>query len=298
MAKIIYASNGAKISESLSNALSIESIKAEVNSFADGELRVQLPYSLYKQDVIIVQSTCKPVNDNLMELLLIIDAAKRAGSTRIIAVIPYFGYSRQDKTSYQCGPISGRVVATMLEAAGVEHIITLDLHSKQIEGFFNISIQNINTNILLASMLRNLTDIQNTLLVSPDIGGIARTKELATLIDADIAIMNKNRDIYNQCKMQNIIGDVDGKKCIIVDDILDTGHTLCKAAELLISEKAASVQAFITHSVLSNNAAEKLQNSAIERITTTTSIPQTKLPDKFFIIDIAPLISDALKKVI
>ena len=295
MTRIVAGSSCKEIAQSLGKALSLECLEAQVERFADEELRIQIPCSLHKQDVVIVQSTSRPANDRLMELLLIIDAAKRAGSNRIIALIPYFGYSRQDRPSYQWGPISARLVTTMLEAAGIDHVITLDLHSKQLEGFFKVGVQNIDPAPLFASMLNDEQDIA---VVSPDIGGLSRAKNLAELIDAEIVITNKTRKSHNECYMDNVIGEVSGKNCVIVDDIVDTGNTLCKAAELLISEGAASIQVFITHGVLSGNAIENLQNSAIEKITITGSIPQPELPSKFFIADAIPLLEKALQRVL
>ena len=296
MTSIIVGTSVKHLFPFLSKNLPLEYVKTQVGGFADGELRIQISDSLYKKNVIIAQSTCKPANDHLMELLLTIDAARRVGSNNIIALIPYFGYSRQDKLSYKWGPISARLVANLLEAAGVNHVITVDFHSKQLEGFFKVGVQNIDATPLFASMLKNRKEI---MIISPDVGGLNRAKNLAlhTNNENNVAIINKSRHTYNDCQVYNIIGDVEWKECIIVDDIVDTGNTLCKAAELLITEGAKSVIVFITHGVFSGNAIEKIQKSPIKKVVVTNTIPQDGLPDKFFVADISPLLKEALDKV-
>ncbi len=292
MTKIIGGSSCLKMANDLSVNLNIEYVAATIARFSDQELRVQLPSQLYEKNVIIVQSTCNPANDHIIELLLLIDAVRRAGSRRVIAAIPYFGYSRQDRPSYEWGPISARLIATMLEAAGVDHVITLDLHSKQVEGFFKVGVQNIDPTLLLASYLK---DIQDIVVVSPDIGGLIRARKLADILSADLAIINKIRNNHNSCEMNTIIGDVSGRNCVIIDDIIDTGGTICKAASLLKQHGASSIRVVATHAVFSSDAKQKLIESPVDSILTTNSIPQDLSHHKFEVIDVAPIIAETIK---
>ena len=295
MTKIIAGNSCKILAQRLSHTLGFECLDANIQRFADQELRIQLDAHLYQTDVIIVQSTCQPANDHLMALLLLVDAAKRAGAQRIIAVIPYFGYSRQDRPSYQGGPISARLVATLLESAGVDHMITLDLHSKQAEGFFNIGVQNIDPNPLFASVIDQDRPL---VVVSPDIGGLFRARGLANLLNSGIAIINKSRSEPNTCQMDGLIGNVVDKHCIIVDDIADTGGTLCQAAVLLKDQGALSVEVMVTHPVLSGKAIAKMQAAPILKIMTTASIRQKNLPKLFSLVDIIPLLAAAVHRVI
>jgi ribose-phosphate pyrophosphokinase len=230
-----------------------------------------------------------------MELLLLVDAAKHAGAYRIIAVVPYFGYSRQDRPSYNYGPISARLVATLLEAAGIDRIITVDLHSKQLEGFFKIGVQNLAATDLFTPFFK---DMKNSIVVSPDVGGLIRSRQLAESLDTNLAVINKRRDKQNVCYMSEVIGEVAGKHCVLIDDIVDTASTLCQAAELLIKKGALSVEACVTHPVLSADAVERIEASAIKRIFVTNSIPTATLPAKFYVIQIEELLKDAIAKLI
>ncbi len=295
MTKIIAGSNSRQLTHRLSKDLDIAQVEALIERFEDEELRVQLADGIYEEDVIIVQSTSKPANDHLMELLLLVDAAKRSGARRIIALVPYFGYSRQDRPSYNFGPISARLVATLIEAAGVDHLITVDLHSQQAEGFFKIGVQNIETMTLFADLLK---DQPNLMIVSPDIGGMIRARKLSGMLGVDLAVINKIRKSHNTCQMGEIIGDVTGKHCVLIDDIVDTGGTLCKAAQLLMKSGALSVEAIATHAVLSGQAVANLEQSEIKKITVTGSIEQANLPGKFVVVDIAVLLGKILKKMI
>lgn len=295
MARILAGSSCKSLGLRLSQSLALEYIDTHIDRFADAELRIQITKSLLGQAAIILQSTSTPANDHLMELLLLVDAAKHAGAQRIITVVPYFGYSRQDRPAYEGGPISARLVANLFEAAGVDYLITCDLHSEQSEGFFNIRTQNIDVCPLFASYLR---EKKNIVIVSPDIGGARRAKRLAHLLNADIAILNKVRKSPNVCEMQGLIGNVSGKKCILIDDVVDTGGTLCQAVEALQKAGSPSIEAFITHSVLSKDAIKNIQNSALNKVVTTETIMHTHLPDKFVILDIIPLIKKSLEKVI
>lgn len=291
MTKIISGNSSKKLARDLSEYLGMEYLDAQIERFADQELRVQLAKHIHRDDAIIVQSTCRPANDHLMELLLLVDAAKRAGANKVTALIPYFGYSRQDRVSYEWGPVSARLVATLLEASGVDHIITLDLHSHETEGFFKIGVQNIDPTPLFVAAINKPS---NLVVVSPDVGGFIRAKRLSESLDADLATINKSRSKHNKCQMDSVIGDVAGKNCLIVDDIADTGETLCKAATLLKENGAANIDAIVTHPVLSGDAAGKLDKAPLGKIITTNSIPQNSLPPKFIIIDIIPVIARAI----
>ncbi len=295
MTKIIAGSASLQLAKRLNQALGLSRVEARIESYLDEELRVQLADGVCGEDVIIVQSTSKPANDHLMELLLLIDAAKRSGARQVIACVPYFGYSRQDRPSYANGPISARLVATMLEAAGVDHLITLDLHSQQAEGFFKIGVQNIETGALFADLLKNRP---NLMIVSPDIGGMIRARKLSGLLQVDLGVINKIRKSHNTCQMGEIIGEVAGFHCVLVDDIIDTGGTLCQAAELLMQNGALSVEVVVTHAVLSGQAVAKIAQSAITKITVTGTIEQANLPDKFTVVDIVPLLGQSLQKLV
>ncbi|NDA90894.1 MAG: ribose-phosphate diphosphokinase, partial [Alphaproteobacteria bacterium] len=225
--QIISGSSNKLLAKKIAENTGYKLLNTEIRNFGDGELRVEVQDKI-EEDVIIVQSTSSPVNDHLMELLLLIDTAKRAGARNIIGVIPYFGYSRQDRSTYQHGPISASLVVKLLEGAGITKIITLDLHSKQLEGVFNVPIFNFDPASIFFPFYKNSQEI---VVVSPDIGGIARARNFCSLFGKDLAVINKYRDTNNECFMSKIIGNVKNKKCIIIDDIVDSGNTLCKAAQ-------------------------------------------------------------------
>ncbi len=289
--KIISGLSNPDLAARIANELSIELLSTKIDNFHDGELRVQVDGQIGK-DIIIVQSTNTPVNDHLMELLLLADTAKRAGAQNITAVIPYFGYSRQDRCTYKNGPISSSLVIKMIEAAGINHVITLDLHSAQLEGMFNVPITNLSTESIFFSAGENR---QNTIIVSPDIGGIPRARNYCSLFGMDLAIVNKTRDINNSCLMSEIIGNVENKNCIIVDDIVDGASTLCMATELLINKGAKSVEAIITHAVLSGDAIKKIEKSKVNKVYVTDSIYHKKLSNKFTTFPIHELIGVVIK---
>jgi len=291
--KIISGRSHVQLAKRLAINLGAPYVHTQIETFNDLELRIQILEPLYEQDVVIVQSTSKPANDYLMELLLLVDTAKRAGAKRIIAVVPYFGYGRQDRPSYDYGPISARLVATLLEAAGVDHLITLDFHSKQLLGFFKIGVQNVEPLPLFTPHVKDLTQ---SIIISPDIGGLIRARKFSETFNINLAIINKSRDASRTCHMSEIIGNVCGKHCILIDDIVDTAGTLCQAAELLMQQGAVSVEAFITHGVLSGEAIERIQRSAIRNIFITDSIVNGTLPDKFKVVSVVNVLSDALRR--
>lgn len=247
---------------------------AKVGCFSDGEISVEIMDNVRGADVFIIQSTCAPCNNNLMELIVMIDALRRASAGRITSVIPYFGYARQDRRVRSARvPITAKVVADFLSNVGVDRVLTVDLHAEQIQGFFDVPVDNVfGTPILLEHMKR--TDFENPVVVSPDIGGVVRARATAKLFnDIDLAIIDKRRPKANISKVMNLIGDVDGRDCIIVDDMIDTGGTLCKAAEALKEYGAKNVYAYATHAVFSGNAYENLKDSQLHKVIITDSIP-------------------------
>ncbi len=293
--KILGGLSHRKFAIELASNLNCQYAESHITTFDDSETRVQIIENLQESDVVIVQSTCKPVNNRLMELLLLIDTAKRSGAKRIIVVMPYFGYSRQDRRSYNFAPISARLVASLLEVSGADRVITVDLHSRQSEGFFKIPIQNLDPISLFKPIIERYN---NSVIISPDIGGFVRVRNINDIFDKDIAVINKSRKIDNQCHMSEVIGNVLNKHCLLIDDIVDSGRTLCQAASLLIDRGALSVNAFITHPVLSNMSKENIQNSNINNIYITNTIETGNLPSKFCVISVLPIIAEALKKFI
>lgn len=272
--KIFSGNATPELAEKIANRLYIASGEAKVGSFSDGEISVEITENVRGADVFIVQSTCAPTNDNLMELIVMIDALRRASAGRITAVIPYFGYARQDRRVRSARvPITAKVVADFLSSVGVDRVLTVDLHAEQIQGFFDVPVDNVfGTPILLEDMKER--DLDNPVVVSPDIGGVVRARAVAKLLDdADLAIIDKRRPQANVAQVMHIIGDVKGRDCVIVDDMIDTGGTLAKAAEALKEHGAKRVIAYATHPVLSGNAAENLKNSVIDEVVVTDSIP-------------------------
>ncbi|XVN42328.1 MAG: ribose-phosphate diphosphokinase [Candidatus Rickettsia vulgarisii] len=292
--KILAGLSHKTLAKNLANSMNCEYIETYITNFDDGETRIQIIDDLNGCDVVIIQSTSKPANNHLMEFLLLVDTAKRSGARRIIALMPYFGYSRQDRRSYMFAPISARLVANLLEVAGVDHLITIDLHSKQLEGFFKIAVQNLNPISLFAPIINNYN---NSIIVSPDVGGFVRAQAINNMFNMDIAVINKSRDANNKYNMSEIIGNVVGKHCLLIDDIADSGQTLCKGAKLLMEKGALSVDAFITHPVLSGTAREDIENSDITNIHITDTIEVTDLTSKFHVISIMPIIIAALERV-
>jgi len=247
--------------------------KAMAGRFSDGEVQVEIQENVRGKDVFVLQSTCAPANDNLMELMIMVDALKRASAERITAAIPYFGYARQDRRPRSARvAISAKVVANMLEIAGVDRIVTMDLHADQIQGFFDIPVDNIYaTTVLLDDLCKQ--DYGDLLVVSPDIGGVVRARALAKQLGCDLAIIDKRRPKANVAEIMNIIGEIEGRNCVIMDDIVDTAGTLCKAAQALKERGAKRVFAYATHPVLSGNAAERIAASELDELVVTDTIP-------------------------
>jgi len=292
--KILAGRSNQILAKYLAVELNIKSIEAQITTFDDGEINIQIFEDLHRLEVLIVQSTCQPVNDRLIELLLLIDATRRAGASRIILIIPYFGYSRQDRQTYG-SPVAARLIASCLEHVGANHLITIDLHSPQIAGFFNIPVQNLESFSLFAPTFENYS---NFIIVSPDPGSTIRSQKVQKQFSSEIAIINKVRDSHNNCQSIEILGNVKGKHCILIDDIVDSGETICNGARLLINQGALSVDAFVTHPVLSLNAANYIQNSCISNIYVTDTIETSSLPDKFTVIPVAQVVLEALRKIL
>ncbi len=262
-----------KLAESVARHLGIHLGRATVSRFSDGEVMVEILEHVRGKDVFILQSTCAPTNDNLMEVMVMVDALRRASAARITAAIPYFGYARQDRRPRSARvAITAKVVANMLSSAGVDRVLTMDLHSDQIQGFFDIPVDNIYASpILLSDVWR--CDYPNLIVVSPDVGGVVRARALAKQLDADLAIIDKRRPKPNVAKVMNIIGDVAGRTCLIMDDMVDTANTLCEAANALKEKGATRVLAYCTHGVLSGPAIERIEKSAIDELVVTDTIP-------------------------
>jgi ribose-phosphate pyrophosphokinase len=262
------------LAQAVTSYLNIPLGKANVGKFADGEVAVEIAENVRGKDVFVLQSTCEPTNDNLMEVMIMIDALKRASAGRITAAIPYFGYARQDRRVRSSRvAISARVVANMLQVAGVDRVLTMDLHADQIQGFFDVPVDNIYSSPILLGDIRKKYNADNLMVVSPDVGGVVRARAIAKLLETDLAIIDKRRPRANVSEVMNIIGDVKDRVCVIMDDMVDTANTLCKAAEALKAQGAQKVVAYCTHPVLSGEAAQRVANSSLDELVVTDTIP-------------------------
>ena len=262
-----------KLAHDVVRHLNIRIGRATDGRFSDGEVMVEILENVRGKDVFVLQSTCMPTNDTLVELLVLVDALKRASAGRITAAIPYFGYARQDRRPRSVRvPITAKVVANMLTSVGIDRLLTMDLHSDQIQGFFDIPVDNIySMPILLGDLWKS--DFQNLVVVSPDVGGVVRARQMAKRLECDLAIIDKRRPKANVAKVMNIIGDVQGRTCVIMDDMVDTANTLCEAARALKEHGAERVLAYCTHPVLSGNAVERIASSALDKLVVTDTIP-------------------------
>jgi len=289
-----------RLAEDVVRHLNIRLGRASVGRFSDGEVLVEILENVRGKDVFVLQSTCMPTNDTLMEVMVMVDALKRASAGRITAAIPYFGYARQDRRprSARVG-ITAKVVANMLTAAGVDRLLTMDLHSDQIQGFFDIPVDNIYASpILLGDVWKN--DYKNLVIVSPDVGGVVRARALAKRLEADLAIIDKRRPKPNVAKVMNIIGDVEGRACIIMDDMVDTANTLCEAARALKEHGAERVLAYCTHPVLSGSAVQRIENSDLDELVVTDTIPlrdDAKQCKRIRQLSVAELLAETLRRI-
>ncbi|MGD9895359.1 MAG: ribose-phosphate pyrophosphokinase [Dehalococcoidia bacterium] len=297
--KIVSGNANRPLAEDICGLLGQELTKGFCRRFADHEIYVEIEENVRGEDVYVVQPTSNPANDNLMELLILIDALKRASARRITAVMPYFGYARQDRKPGPRTPISAKLVANMIERAGVNRVMTLDLHAGQIQGFFDIPTDNLFAAPVMVRDIKDRFELSDLIVVSPDVGGVVRARALAKRIDAPIAICDKQRRRANEIESMTQIGDVRGKRCILVDDIVDSGGTLCNAADVLLEGGAKEVMAYITHGVLSGQAVERIGKSRLKSLVITDSIkPRDTVvaTSNIRILSIGPLIAEAVKR--
>lgn len=290
-----------KLAEEIAAGLGTELGKIQVDRFSDGEVTVEIMQNVRARNVFVVQSTCAPTNDSVMELLIMVDALKRASAERITAVIPYFGYARQDRRPRSTRvPISAKVVANLLQTVGVHRVLTMDLHADQIQGFFDIPVDNIYASPVLLGELTQ-RDFENPIVVSPDIGGVVRARAIAKAMGCDLAIIDKRRPKPNETEVMNIIGDIQGRTCVIMDDIIDTAGTLAKAAEVLKQRGAKKVHAYCTHSVFSGPAIDRIAKSqALDEVVVTNTIPlsqQAQTCSKIRQLSVAPLFSETINRI-
>ena len=298
--KILSGTSNLSLSRSIARQLKLKLVNTNIKSFADGEVYVEINENIRGNSVFVIQSTSTPANDNLMELLLCIDALRRSSAKNITAVIPYFGYARQDRKVVPRTSISAKLVSNLITNAGASRIVTVDLHSGQIQGFFDIPVDNLFTTPLFARYIKKNLKNKNLICVSPDVGGVQRTRGLATKINVDLAIIDKRRLQPGKSQVMRIIGNVQNKECIIVDDIIDSGGTIVNAVDALIREGAKSVYVFVTHAVLSGEAINKIKKSKINKLIITDSIDNTKKiknVSKIQVLSIAPLMAEAIKRI-
>ncbi len=298
--KIVACNSNRPLAEAVATALNLPLCRAVVRRFADMEIFVEIQENVRGEDVFVVQSTCYPTNDNLMELLIMIDTLRRGSARRITAVMPYFGYARQDRKSGPRTPISAKLVANLIVEAGAHRVLTLDLHAGQIQGFFDIPVDNLFAAPLFARDIKERYHERDLIIVSPDVGGVVRARQLAKRLNVDLAIIDKRRERAGVSEVMNVIGDVGGRYCLLIDDIIDSGGTFCNAADALIGRGATSVGAYVTHGVLTGGAVSRVASSPIEMMTTTDSILATeavRLAPNMRQISIAQLLANAMRAV-
>jgi ribose-phosphate pyrophosphokinase len=297
--KVFSGNANRPLAEKVCDYLGISLGNAEVKTFSDGEISVEINENVRGKDVFIIQPTCPPVNDNLMELLIMIDAARRASAGRITAVIPYYGYARQDRKVAPRQPISAKLVANLITVAGASRVLTMDLHAGQIQGFFDIPVDNLYARpVLLHYLKEHFKD--DLVIVSPDAGGVERARAFAKRLDASLAIIDKRRERANVAEVMNIIGDVKGKTAVIVDDMVDTGGTLTKAASALLDKGASAVYACCTHPVLSGNAVQRIEESPIKELIVTDTIPlseEARKCKKIKVLSVGKLFGEAVRRI-
>ena len=298
--KIVACNSNRPLADAVAAKLDLPLTRVSVRRFADMEVFVEINENVRGEDVFVVQSTSYPANDNLMELLIMLDALRRGSARRVTAVIPYFGYARQDRKSSPRSPISAKLVANLITEAGANRVLTMDLHAPQIQGFFDIPVDNLFAAPLFAEDAKTRFARRTMMVVSPDVGGVARARELARRLHTDLAIIDKRRERAGVSEVMNVIGDVTGRDCILVDDICDSGGTLCNAATALIADGASSVSVYVTHGVLSGGAVARIAASPIEMMTITDSILATdavRLAANLRQATIAPLLAEAMRRI-
>ena len=294
--KVFSGTANQELSRQIAKYLGIPLSEASIKRFSDGEISVQIGESVRGKDVFIIQSTCAPTDTNLMELLILTDALKRSSASTVTAVIPYFGYARQDRKAAPRVPITAKLVANMIETAGIDRVVTMDLHAGQIQGFFDIPVDNLYGTITFINYLKN-KHLSNPIVASPDVGGVARARSLAKQLNLDLAIIDKRREKANESEVMNVIGDVNGKDVILIDDMVDTAGTLIKAAAAFKERGATSVTAFCTHPVLSGPAYERIAAGAIDELVVTDTIPLKEQNEHIKGISVAPLFAEVIRRV-
>ena len=298
--KILACNSNRPLAEAMAAAINLPLTRALVRRFADMEVFVEIEENVRGEDVFVVQSTSYPANDNLMELLITLDALRRSSARRVTAVIPYFGYARQDRKTAPRTPISAKLVANLITQAGANRVLTMDLHAGQIQGFFDIPVDNLYAAPLFSRDIEERYQGRDLIIVSPDVGGVLRARAIARRLHCDLAIIDKRRERAGISEVMNVIGDVEGRDCILVDDIVDSGGTLCNAAEALIRAGASSASVYVTHGVLSGGAVARIAASPIEMMTITDSILATeavRLAPNIRQLTIAPLMAEAMRRI-
>ena len=294
--KIFSGTANVEFSKMVAKYLGIPLSEASIKRFSDGEISVQIGESVRGKDVFIIQPTCAPANINLMELLILTDALKRSSASCITAVVPYFGYARQDRKAAPRVPITAKLVANMMQTAGIDRVVTMDLHAGQIQGFFDIPVDNLYGTIVFLDYVKN-KNLKNPIVASPDVGGVARARSLAKSLNLDMVIVDKRREKANESEVMNIIGDVNGKDVILIDDMIDTASTIGKAAEGLKKNGATSVMAFCTHPVLSGPAYDRINSGVLDELVTTDTIPLKEQSPYIKVLTTAPLFGEVIRRV-
>ena len=298
--KILAGNSNRPLAEAISAKLDLPLVKANIRRFSDNEIFVEILENVRGEDVFVIQSTSFPANDHLMELLIITDALRRSSAKRITAVMPYFGYARQDRRTGSRTPISAKLVANLITHAGVNRVLTLDLHAGQIQGFFDIPVDNLFAGPVFSKDIKETLGGRNLTVVSPDIGGVVRARAIAKRVDADLAIIDKRREAAGVSEVMNVIGDIKGQDCILIDDIVDSAGTLCNAAVALMDQGAKSVSAYVTHGVLSGGAVARVAASPMEKLVITDSIQPTKemrVAPNLVPLSVAPLMAEAMTRI-
>lgn len=294
--KIFCGSAHPEFGSEISKYLDVVLSSASITRFSDGEINVQIGESVRGKDVFIIQPTCAPTNDNLMELLIMTDALKRSAANTINAVVPYFGYARQDRKAAPRVPISAKLVANIIQNAGIDRLITMDLHAGQIQGFFDIPVDNLYGSVIFRDYIKS-KQFGDPIVASPDIGGVARARYFADKLGLDLVIVDKKREKANQSEVMNIIGDVRDKDVILIDDMIDTAGTMCKAADVLKQRGARSVIALGTHPVLSGPAFERIESSVLDEVVVTNSIPLARKSEKIKVLSVIPLFAEVIRRI-
>mgnify|MGYP001491290848 CR=1 FL=1 len=298
--KILSGTSNLKLSKEISKILKLKLVNTNIKRFADGEIYIEINENIRGNSVFVVQSTCNPANDNLMELMFIIDALKRSSAKNITAVIPYFGYARQDRKVAPRTSISAKLVSNLITKAGADRVVTVDLHAGQIQGFFDIPVDNLFATPIFARHIKKNVKRKNLICVAPDVGGVERTRALARKLDIGIAIIDKRRPAPGKSQVMNVIGNVNNKTCIIIDDIIDSGGTIVNAAQALINRGAKEVHVYITHGVLSGEAVEKIKKSRIKNLVVTDTIDNSnklKKAKNIEVLSICNLLGEAIKRI-